>query len=192
MSRRIADMDPRDYQTRIQIRTDLQAARIEQGLTQQKLGARLGYDGANVRRLERQGVDQSYTVTVMRWARALGLRLVLEPVGFPPPAPRRAAATLNDMMAMVGGDDLGDEWQVARIVSQLAGIRTACGVTAARMGDRLGISPTAVALFETSGASSALVGLQRHARGIAACSWRASGGYLAVRLEKAPTTAEPV
>lgn len=179
MARRINDLDDRDLAARIRIRQQLVAAREQAGLTCRQLGEKLHYEPANIRRLERQGVDQSYTVTVIRWARALGRDLVLEPVGFPPPRPPLAARHLTAMVAAAGID--ADERRVARMVLCLAGIRVACAVTPAQLAERLGITPSAVGLFETSGASSALVALQRHARAVARCA-RRSNAYLAVHL----------
>src|SRR4051812_23631021 len=112
MGRRIADLDERDYRTRVGIRTQLRARRLLWGWSQRDLGEQLGYEAANVRRLERAGVDQSFTVTVMRWARALGMRLVLQPVGFPDPAPS-VSDPLEDLLAAVSSQvhldgDAGD------------------------------------------------------------------------------------
>jgi transcriptional regulator with XRE-family HTH domain len=186
MARRIDDLDVRDYDTRTAVRVRLRERREQLGVTQRALGEALGFEAANVRRLERAGVDQSYTVTVMRWAAALGLRLVLEPVGFPPPVGLGRVDTLNDMMAALtdAGFAGDEEWEVARIIADLAGIRAACRVACAQLAAKIGVTPTAVGLIETAGASSALVVLQRHARGIARCA-RRPDAYLAVRLEEA-------
>lgn len=188
MARRITDLDERDYQARAALRVALRDARGNLGLSQRALGERLGFDGANVRRLERQGVDQSYAITVMRWARALDLELVMEPVGFPPVADDVTAAdSVNDMLAMLAGTTTvpAEEATVAALISRLTRIRTVLGVTAVQLAARFGTTPTAVSMVETTGRGSALVTLQRHARGIARCSWRAPDGYLDVRLEPA-------
>ncbi len=184
MGRRIADLDDRDYQARVDIRTQLRARRELWGWSQKKLGEALGYEAGNVRRLERQGVDQSYTVTVMRWARALGMRLVVEPVGFPRPVHyyRDMIQAMAHAMLTAGPGDADDAAEVAGIVQQLVGIRLACRVTQTQLGQRFGITDQSVSLIETSGSSCALVVLQRHARGIAKCSWRPDA-HLAVRLE---------
>jgi transcriptional regulator with XRE-family HTH domain len=181
MARRVDDLDERDYRARIDIRHQLREARLAAGLTQREVAERMNLDAANLRRLEAQGVDQSYSATVMTWARALDRRLVMEPVNFPAPAALRRAGSVNAMMALIGG--AGDEWAVAEVATRLAGIRAACGVTATQMAARIGITSTAVLYIEMAGANSQLVVLQRHARAIARCSWRARDGYLALRLE---------
>lgn len=186
MGRHITDLDARDRQARLDVRTQLRAHRELLGLSQRALGLRLGYEAANVRRLEREGVNQSYTVTVMRWARALGLRLVLQPVGFPPPA-RSVGDSVDDLLAALSGQvdmsgDAGDAWAVTRITQQLVGIRLACRVTQPQLASQFRTTEQNVSLIETAGSSTALVVLQRHARGIARCSWRPAA-YLDVRLE---------
>lgn len=186
MARRIADLDERDYQTRIALRAQLRALRVDQGVSQRELGDRLGgRDGSCVRRLERQGVDQSRTSTVMRWARALGKTLALEPVGFPRPATFIRPSKSSDVDALLSAilpGLTGDEWDIARMIEKLAGIRIACSVSQEKLADRLNLTEQAVSFFETSAADTALVMLQRHARGIAKCS-RRPDAHLAVRLE---------
>jgi hypothetical protein len=60
-------------------------------------------------------------------------------------------------------------------------------VTQGQLADQFGVSEQAVSLIEVSGHSTALVVLQRHARGIARCA-RLSAAHLAVRLEPQPDT----
>lgn len=185
MARRVADLDERDYQVRIAIRGELRRLREEQGLSQRALGERLGIEGSGVRRLERDGVDQSRTSTVMRWARALGKELVLKPVGFPRPAPIVRPSKSNDvdlLLSAILPDLTGDAWAVARMVETLTGIRVACYVSQLRLAEQLDLTDQAVSVFETSAADAALVMLQRHARAIARCS-RRPDAHLAVRLE---------
>ena len=185
MARRIADLDERDYQVRIALRAELRALREQQGLSQHALGERMSMDGAGVRRLERQGVDQSRASTVMRWAHALGRTLVMEPVGFPRPARFVRPSKANEvdlLLSAILPGLTGAEWDVARLIEKLAGIRIACYVSQLRLADRLNVTEQAVSFFETSAADTALVMLQRHARGIAKCSHRADA-HLAVRLE---------
>lgn len=189
MGRRIHDLDDRDSQARAGLRIQLRARREELGISQFALGEKLGWQAANVRRLERQGVDQSYAHTVMRWARALGLRLAVEPVGFPKPwtvgADRvdRMLSALATQMYETGRCDTADEWEVLRLTKQLVGIRLACGVTQDQLAGVFGVSTQAVSLFEIVDKTTSLVALQRHARGIARCSPRWRDGYLCVRLE---------
>lgn len=189
MARRIDDLDQRDLQTRLAIRAQLRARREQLGMSQQALGDLLSTGASNVRRLERQGVDQSYTTTIMKWARMLGLRLAITPVGFPPPA-RVGADRVDDLLAAVsgqmhtvGGTDNADQWEVTRLMRALSGIRVACAVTQRQMAARMGVCGQAASLVEISGSSTALVVLQRHARAIARCS-RRSQAYLDVRLDQ--------
>ena len=195
MGRRLADLDERDYAARIAIREQLCDRRTELGLTQKDLGELMGTNQANVRRLERTGVDQSFTISIMRWARALGLRLVLEPIGFPKPHPRNIRGTGAMMAALaatrITDDNAGDEWAVLAMRDTLASIRLTCNVTCAQLGAKFGTGEANVWQFETHGGSPQLVALQRHARGIARCTWR-SEAYLDVRLEPAPEPPDPV
>ena len=187
MARRIADLDARDYQARVDIRVQLRARRQACGWSQRKLGDRLGYDAANIRRLEREGVDQSFTVTVMRWARELGTRLVLTPVGFPPPAPyyRNMIEAMAEAMALAAPGEADDAAEVAGLIQQLVGIRLACRVTQPQLAKQFGTTVQNVSLIETAGSSTALVVLQRHARGIARCAWRPDA-HLAAHVEDTP------
>jgi transcriptional regulator with XRE-family HTH domain len=184
MARRVADLDLRDYDTRIAVRAQLRAAREAQHLTQEQVAQAMWTQAANVRRLERQGVDQSYAVTVMRWAAAVNQQLVIEPVGFPPPAPRRAGT--NPLLAAVSASLTGPDWQVVRLWQALVGIREACAVSQDQMARVLGISSQAVSLLEHAEAGSLLVVLQRHARAIAACCPHRAGAHLSVRVVPAP------
>lgn len=186
MARRVDDLDDRDRQTRLAIRAQLRGRREQLGMSQQALGDLMRTNPANVRRLERQGVDQSYTISVMKWARMLGLRLAITPVGFPPPV-AAGGDRADELLAAVSGQihvagDAGDMWEVVRLMRTLVGIRVACAVSQRRMAARIGVTEQAISLVEVSGSSTALVVLQRHARGIARCSRRPEA-YLDVRLE---------
>jgi transcriptional regulator with XRE-family HTH domain len=190
MGRRINDLDDRDFQARTAMRIQLRARRETLGLSQRALGQILGYAAANIRRLEREGVDQSYTTTIMRWARALGFRLMMQPVGFPPPA-RSIGDSVDDLMAALGaeidlGGTAGDAWEVNRLTAELVGIRLACRVTQPQLARQFKTTDQNVSLIETSGNSTALVVLQRHARAIGRCSWRPDA-HLAVWLDDETT-----
>jgi transcriptional regulator with XRE-family HTH domain len=187
MGRRVADIDERDRQVRVDVRSRLRTRRQQLGWSQRQVGELLGSHPANIRRLEREGVDQSYAISVMRWARVLGLRLVLQPVGFPPPAVQVGDA-VDDLLTAVAGDirgsgDLDDAWEMTRIMGQLVGVRLACRVTRPQLAKRIGTTEQNVSLIETAGSSTALVVLQRHARAVAKCSWRPDA-YLSVSLEE--------
>lgn len=187
MARTIADLHPDDAAARETLRTQLRAVRETAGLSQRQLGERLGTDQANIRRLEQQGVRQSRTGTVARWARALGHELVLEPVDLPSPSlfrrPSRASGVDEILTAILHGPELtGPEWKAAHVMAQLIGIRNAAGVTQHALAARLGLTYQAIAFTEQATADTALVVLQRYARGIAQCS-RYRTGRLDVRLE---------
>ncbi len=184
MGRRVDDLSPADRDARIDVRTRLRARRIELGLSQRQLGRRLGYEAANIRRLEREGVDQSYTVTVMRWARALDMQLGLTPVGFPRPGYyyRDMVAAMVTAMATAGPGEAEDAAEVAGLVQQLVALRIACGVSQDQLAKRIGTTDKNVSLIETAGSATALVVLQRHARAIGKCAARPEA-HLAVTLQ---------
>lgn len=137
-----------------------------------------------MRRLERAGVDQSYAVTVMRWARALGCRLVMTPVGFPRLPASYYRGMVGDVLAALD-DDVDEGAEVAALVQRLVALRNTCRVTQADLAKRIGTTDKNVSLIETAGSSTALVVLQRHARAIGKCSWRPAA-HLAVTLEPDP------
>jgi transcriptional regulator with XRE-family HTH domain len=178
----VADLDPRDRQARAALHTQLRARREILGFSQRKTAELIGVDASRVRRRERLGVDQAYTATVLRWAHALGLRLVMEPVGLPRPPAR---AVVDDLLAAIGSEmtpATAAAWQAASIMEDLMRTRTAARVTQRQLGDLFGTSEQAVALIETSGSSTTLVVLQRHARGIGRCAWLPEA-HLSVHLE---------
>jgi len=184
MSRFIADLDDRDRKARASLHYELRARREALGWSQRKVAEACGIDAASVRRRERLGVDQSYAATIMRWAEVLGLRLVMRPVGFPPAAPRplnrieRLMATIQvEMNATTAAG-----WKSAALLADLVRLRQVCRVTQGQLADQFGVSEQAVSLIEVSGHSTALVVLQRHARGIARCA-RLPHAHLAVWLE---------
>lgn len=177
----VADLDDGDRRAREVLRGQLRARRELLGWSQRKTAERIGIDTASVRRRERLGVDQAYASTVLRWARALGLRLVMDPVGFPP----TPAADVDDLLAAIGGElspGTSAAWQTVAVMENLVRLRLACRVTQRQLADVFGTTEQAVTLVETSGSTNALVVLQRHARGIARCAWL-PGAHLSVHLE---------
>lgn len=192
MARRIEDLHPDDYATRIELRGQLRALREQCGLSQRDLGKLLGLHQGNIGRMEREGVDQSKTSTVAGWARVLWRRLTLTPIGFPPPARwRRRTADMHpadrllaDLVETwnVGAFGGTDGWLAARTLYDLVGIRIACGVRQDQLGQVLGISEQSISLTERGTADNQLVTLQRYARGLARAS-RHKGGFLAVGLD---------
>lgn len=175
----VADLDDSDRQARAVLHGQLRARRELLGWSQRKTAERIGVDTTSVRRRERVGVDQAYAATVLRWARALGLRLVMDPVGFPP----TPEEDVDDMLAAIGRElspATSAAWQTVAVMHHLVRVRIGCQVTQRQLGEVFGISDQAVVLVETSAA--ALVVLQRHARGIARCAGLA-GAHLSVHLE---------
>lgn len=195
MARVIADLHPGDFTARDHIRWQLREIRRRGGITQRELGDRLGVDQSNIRRLERAGVLQSRTSSVVRWARALGHELKLEPALLPAPIPLRRPSRSRDadeMLAILvhSAGLAGDDWRAARLVADLTGIRIAAGVTQQRLADRLGLSLQAISYLEASTVDNAIVVLQRYARGVAQCSrWR--HGRLEVWLEPIVSNPQP-
>lgn len=179
----ITDLDGRDRAARAALAPALRARREQLGLSQRAVAAPSGHDAAMVRRLERLGGDQARATTFMWWARAVGWRLRLEPVGFPD-LTGRPGGVFAAMRATLDGDG-DDVWQVAALTGELAAIRVACGVKHDQLAALFGLTDQAISDIERSPAASALVLLQRHARGIAICA-RRPGAYLAVRLEPYP------
>lgn len=199
MARRVDDLHPDDYNTRIEIRTQLRELREQQGLSQRALGRLLGLGQGNIGRFEREGVDQSKTSTVAGFARVLKHRLTLTPIGFPPPARFRRTADMHpadrllaDLVETwnVGAFGGTDGWLAARTLHDLVGIRNACGVRQDRLGRVLGVSEQSVSLTERGTADNQLVTLQRYARALARAS-RYKGGYLAVAVEPAHQPKQP-
>jgi len=186
MGRTVVDLDDRDLAVRDALRLELTALRLAAGLSQRQVAIAMGSEASLVRGLERAGVLQSRTGTVLRWARALGKRVIIEPVGFPPPAKQRwpsRSAGVEGLLATIAQTEWADrdEWVAAGIAADLAGIRVACGITQTELADVLGISEQAVSILETAGTDTMLVVLQRYARGLARCS-RRPDAHLHVRL----------
>jgi DNA-binding XRE family transcriptional regulator len=118
----------------------------------------------------------------MQWAQVLGMRLVLEPVGFPP---ARAGTAVDELLAAVATEmtpGTSVAWRSVAVLDDLIRIRRTCRVTQAQLAAQIGISAKTVSMVETGGSATALVVLQRHARGIARCV-RLPDAYLSVRLE---------
>jgi transcriptional regulator with XRE-family HTH domain len=199
MARRIPDLHPDDYTTRIELRAQLRRIREAAGLSQRDMKPLLGFDQGTISKMERLGVEQAKTATVARWARALGHRLTLTPTGFPPPVRWRRQSRGNDpvagLLSALAGTGAGegavfggsDEWLAARTLNDLVGIRVACAVSQERLAQVLGISEAAISLTELGTADNQLVTLQRYARAVARVS-RYRCGYLAVSLDPIPTT----
>lgn len=190
MARRINDLHPDDFRARTELRGRLRAIRERQGISQRDMGRLVDLSQGNVGRFEREGVDQSKTSTVARYARALGYRLTLTPIGFPRPVRWRRqkddlAARVFDALvvtynvAAFGG---ADGWLAAHTLHDLVGIRVACGVRQDQLGRVLGVSEQSVSLTERDAADNQLVTLQRYARGLARTS-RHRDGYLLVGLD---------
>jgi transcriptional regulator with XRE-family HTH domain len=185
MSRVIADLDDRDRKARADLHLQLRARRQLLGWSQRKVGDACGVDPAGIRRWERLGVDQSYAATIMRWAEPLGLRLVMEPVGFPT-VPARPLSRIGQLFAAIEVEMTGRTsaaWRTAAVRADLVRIRQACRVTQAQLADQFRVSEQAVSMTEVGDSSPALVMLQRHARGIARCARRPEA-YLAVSLQE--------
>lgn len=191
MAGRVEDLDRRDRMRRIVLRADLRQAREDQGLSQRQLAERLGIDQPGVGRYERG--DQWKITTVLRWARALSSRVVLRPSGFPPAGRSMywgknadIEGALNDILGTVhvSDPDRDDEWAVAKLLSELAGVRAACGVSQKRLAARLGISEQSVSLFEGADHGTSVAMAQRYTRALGLESGRK--GLLNVALEPAP------
>lgn len=163
----VDDLDPADLAARTVLRGQLVARRVQLGWPQRKTAELGWFDPSALRRLERVGLDRGYAGTGIRWARALGLRLVLKPCGFPPPP----AGGVDDLLAAVAAGmspGRGAQWQVAAVRDELVRIRVVCQVLQTDLARRFGVSSAAVSLIEQTGSS--LVVLQRHARGIGLCA----------------------
>lgn len=182
MAHPIGDLDVRDRRARAPLHFQLRARRQQLGWSQARVGQATGFDAAGVRRLERIGVDQSYASTVIRWATALGWRLALTPTGFPP----LPSGGLDELLGTVAVDmpaSAAASWQAMQVLAELARIRVACQVTQRELATLFGTTTQAVSMVEVGGAGTPLVGLQRHARGIARCAGL-PGAYLAVNLRE--------
>lgn len=185
------DLDPRDRTNRLALRTSLRTARETDGISQRELGERLGIDQPGVGRYER--ADNWRITTALRWARALNRRVVLRPTGFPTAAGRPVnwgtknsdiQDALRDVLgAMTADGDASDDWTVAKLQSELAGIRVACGITQLRLATRIGVTVQALSLFEGADHGTSVVMAQRHARGIARCAGLPAA-YLHLDLEQ--------
>ena len=186
MSTRVNDVDPRDHQTRVDLRTQLVAVRHQRGISATTLAQALRTEASNVRRDERIGVVNARVVTIMRWADTLGYTLRWEPVGFPEPAPRARNTRdkdLDELLAAVMPALRGtDEIAVTGLVEVLARIRVACGITQARLAQVCGITESAVSAFENAINQPTLSLVQRHARGVAQLAGLPDA-YLRVWLE---------
>lgn len=194
MGGRPVDLDPRDQADRLAIAAELVRIREQEArIGQRALAARLGVDQPGIGRYERG--DQWRIRTVRRWARALGRTFTLTPAGFPQPAAFWAKSTDIEtaLHAVLGGvvlgGDTGDEWAIANLQSELAGIRVACGVSRLRLARRLGITEQAVSLFEGGEHGASVTTAQRYTRAIARCAGRPDA-HLALSLE-VPVLEEP-
>lgn len=192
MARRIGDLHPDDLAARVELRAQLRRIREQAGLSQRDFAPLVGRSQPGVGKFERDGVDQSKTSTIAAWARALGHRLVLAPIGFPRPVRWRRQNNpsspvdrlLFDLVSTynVGAFGGPDGWLAAVTLNDLVGIRIACGVSQEQLGRVLGVSEQCVSLTERNAADNQLVTLQRYARAVARAS-RHRGGYLAVGLD---------
>lgn len=202
----IIDLHPDDFANRDALRRELIRLRSEvRGLSQRDFGALLDRDQGGIGRLER--TDQWHMRTLQRWCRALGVEILLEPVGFPPPAKVRTLhPTKNDQVddllaAIVGGftpsDTVAaDAWRVVQWQYELAGIRCALNVTQKQMARALLNTTAAVSDFESGEHGSRLIIMQRYARALARIAGRPHA-YLAIALreladeEESPATPDP-
>lgn len=189
MAARVADLDDRDRFNRLALRAELRDTREAESVSQRALAARLGIDQPGVGRYE--CTDQWRVTTVLRWARALNRRVILRPVGFP--AATRSMywgkntdieGALHAILGSVtGSGNTGDDWTVAKLQSELAGIRGACGISQLRLADRIGVSEQALSQFEGGENGTSVVVAQRYARGLALCA-RLPLAYLSLTLEQ--------
>jgi transcriptional regulator with XRE-family HTH domain len=189
MAVRVADLDDRDRFNRLALRAALRGDREAAGVSQRTLAARLGTDQPGVGRYER--TDQWRITTVLRWARALDRRVVLRPVGFPAATRPMYWGKNTDiegalhaiLRSVTGAGEASDEWTVAKLQSELAGIRAACGISQLRLADRIGVSEQALSQFERGGNGTRVVVAQRYARGVALCA-RLPLAHLSLTLEQ--------
>lgn len=178
----IIDLHPDDHAERIALRTELVRLRVEEHrLSQRDFGAVYGIDQGGVGRLER--TDQWLMRTVQRWSRKLKRELLLQPVGFPPPAvvrtlhPTKSGDLDGLLSAIISGvkptnPDQADSWRTSMWQHELAGIRCALDVTQKQMGRALGNTVQAVSDFESGNHGSRLIIMQRYARALARIAGR--------------------
>jgi DNA-binding XRE family transcriptional regulator len=159
------DLDPRDGDTRRRIQARLRKIREDAGLTQQAAGVHQLEAGTNWQ-----------TITLQRWARILGWRIVFDPHGIPQPS---EPDPLDDIYARVTPKTPADEDEIhlLRLRNLLIRSRVAGGMSIAGTAHRWGVSPKAVRNWENETTSEVLVmSLQR--------ATRALGGELRIKLAK--------
>lgn len=164
------DLHPDDATTRNMIRLLLMSARRDQRLGQRTVAARLGRGQSNVSQLEHR--THWLVATVQQWARAVGWRLVLTPMGLPDLSGDgdQYAAVLARIRPTSAVHT--DELARARLRNDLVRARRLLRIRHAAMAEVLGCSARSVGMWETSAADSvSLPAAQRYARALGGAVW---------------------
>lgn len=159
------DLHPDDLAQRECLRDLLVDTRHARAMTQANLADRLGKGKSTVANME---LDLHWRIsTVQRWARGLGLRLLLTP-----------AILSNDVYLLPPADpDAAMAFDRQAAIESLAEARRAARMTQQQLADRLGVTEAAVYSIEKE-RDVLLLTAQRYCRGL--------GSFLFIDLEEVP------
>lgn len=178
--RRIEDLSPADYDTRVQLRTALTDRRRQLQLSQYDVADRLGVGQPVVQRFEKQ--LQWKMSTLSKWARALNDATVrYELVGFPEPWHVHGIYGHNHECPDGPAAEV-ERWHRSRAIADAIGVRNAAGVRLSRLADLFGCTePTVSGWEDIAEDDTRLPNLQRYVRGTAILG-RLPEAYLTVDL----------
>ena len=163
---RFADLHPADRDARRTLIGELRQLRVDAGLTHRAVARLMGWRSPNGALSNIERGDNWRLRTLQELARLYGRQLRVD-IGAPVPDDGDPLAAMYAAVRPTT-PAVADELARARLVNDLVRIRVAAGWTLERLGAAIGVTPTAVQLWEQGTDGLMVAPAQRYGRAIGA------------------------